>query len=210
MALVGNFNQQLNPRRGVVSFGLTPPRREPHLRSWSDWATSSYSLDTDDTLSVDKDIGDEVKFEERILGLARQFTKGESELGVEPKNAFLGEADSALDPNSANFNSKAWIKNLLANRTDDPDRFPNCSVGVLFKDLSVHGFGSPTDFQKDVLNVTLEIGTLFRYMMGTAKQRIQILRGFDGLIRSGEMLVVLGRPGRYACKPLSLAYERFC
>jgi ABC-type multidrug transport system ATPase subunit len=28
------------------------------------------------------------------------------------------------------------------------------------------------------------------------KRRIDILRNFDGLVKSGEMLVVLGRPGR--------------
>ena len=33
-------------------------------------------------------------------------------------------------------------------------------------------------------------------MTGTGKQKIQILRDFDGLVKSGEMLVVLGRPGR--------------
>jgi ATP-binding cassette subfamily G (WHITE) protein 2 (PDR) len=56
----------------------------------------------------------------------------------------------------------------------------------------VHGFGSPTDYQKDVANSVLQIGALFRSMTGTGKQKIQILRDFDGLVKSGEMLVVLG------------------
>jgi ATP-binding cassette subfamily G (WHITE) protein 2 (PDR) len=42
----------------------------------------------------------------------------------------------------------------------------------------------------------LEIPGLFNKLIGRGKPRkIQILRDFDGLIRSGEMLVVLGRPG---------------
>jgi hypothetical protein len=34
----------------------------------------------------------------------------------------------------------------------------------------LHGFGSPTDYQKDVANSVLQIGALFRSMTGTGKQ----------------------------------------
>jgi predicted ABC-type transport system involved in lysophospholipase L1 biosynthesis ATPase subunit len=44
-------------------------------------------------------------------------------------------------------------------------------------------------------NSVLQVGALMRKLTGTGKQKIQILRDFDGLVRSGEMLVVLGRPG---------------
>ena len=64
--------------------------------------------------------------------------------------------------------------------------------------MSVHGFGTPTDFQKDVGNVFLAgLGSAKR-MLGFkgATQKIQILRNFDGIVKSGELLLVLGRPGR--------------
>jgi ATP-binding cassette subfamily G (WHITE) protein 2 (PDR) len=45
-------------------------------------------------------------------------------------------------------------------------------------------------------NYPLEVGSLFKRLIGRRQQtKIQILRDFDGLVRSGEMLVVLGRPG---------------
>jgi ABC-type multidrug transport system ATPase subunit len=41
----------------------------------------------------------------------------------------------------------------------------------------------------------MEIGTMIRRLLGSKLQKIQILREFDGLVKSGEMLVVLGKPG---------------
>ncbi|KAK9350882.1 P-loop containing nucleoside triphosphate hydrolase protein [Lipomyces doorenjongii] len=111
-------------------------------------------------------------------------------------NPFTDHAqDSSLDPSSENFNARKWMKTLLAFQSRDPERYPKRTAGISFKNLSVHGFGSPTDYQKDVGNAPLEIGALFRWATGMGKQKIDILRGFDGLIKSGEMLVVLGRPG---------------
>ncbi|KAJ5376094.1 CDR ABC transporter [Penicillium cosmopolitanum] len=51
------------------------------------------------------------------------------------------------------------------------------------------------NFSKDVLNSLFEIGTMIRRLLGSKLQKIQILREFDGLVKSGEMLVVLGKPG---------------
>lgn len=44
-------------------------------------------------------------------------------------------------------------------------------------------------------NYPLELGSIFNELTGRGKIKIQILRNFEGLVHSGEMLVVLGRPG---------------
>ena len=44
-------------------------------------------------------------------------------------------------------------------------------------------------------NYPLEIGSIFNKLVGRGQTKIQILRNFEGLVKSGEMLVVLGRPG---------------
>lgn len=44
-------------------------------------------------------------------------------------------------------------------------------------------------------NVVLESVGLFNKITGRGKRKIQILRDFEGLIKSGELLVVLGKPG---------------
>lgn len=41
----------------------------------------------------------------------------------------------------------------------------------------------------------LEVVGLFNKITGRGKTKIQILRDFEGLIKSGELLVVLGKPG---------------
>jgi ABC-type multidrug transport system ATPase subunit len=75
------------------------------------------------------------------------------------------------------------------------DRFLARTAGIAFRNLSAHGFGAATDYQKSVGNVMLEGVGLVRRLMGVGQQRIDILRNFDGLLKPGEMLVVLGPPG---------------
>ncbi|KAH9210215.1 putative ABC transporter [Leptodontidium sp. 2 PMI_412] len=112
------------------------------------------------------------------------------------RNPFLGvPPGSPLDPRGPNFSAQAWFSNLAGYISKDPSNLLHRSAGVSFTDLKVSGFGSPTDYQKSVGNVLLGITTLFRRMAGNSKQEINILREFYGLIESGEMLLVLGRPG---------------
>jgi len=146
-------------------------------------------------------MGKEDDTEREVTRLAQQLTRQSTHYSTSAnlENPFLDVAEgSTLNPNGDNFKARDWMKNLLALTARDPERFPQRAAGISFKNLSVHGYGSPTDYQKDVFNSILQIGHLFRLLTGTGKQKIQILRNFDGLVKSGEMLVVLGRPGRYA------------
>ncbi|KAL3477459.1 ABC transporter Cdr4 [Aspergillus californicus] len=141
---------------------------------------------------------DEDRIEARVGDLARRLTRQSTRFSTKDdfQNPFVvGDPESTLNPNSPNFSPKQWMKVLLAIRSRDKERYPDRTAGVALKNLSVHGYGSPTDYQKDVLNSLLEAGTLIRKLMGMKMQRIQILREFDGLVKSGEMLLVLGRPG---------------
>jgi hypothetical protein len=137
--------------------------------------------------------------EEQVSHLAKRLTRESTRFSTEAlPNPFLGlPEDSTLNPNSPNFKPKNWMKALFAIQSRDSDRYPQRTAGLAFRNLSVHGYGSPTDYQKDVANSILALGSLIRNVAGSGKQKIQILRNFDGLIQSGEMLVVLGRPGRY-------------
>jgi len=111
-------------------------------------------------------------------------------------NPFLGApAGSMLDPACKNFSTKAWLSNLVGFMAKDPSKYTFRRAGVSFRNLDVYGFGSPTDYQKTVANVWLGLSGLFRWLGGVKEQRIQILQSFDGVVESGEMLLVLGRPG---------------
>ncbi|KAJ5335102.1 hypothetical protein N7452_007505 [Penicillium brevicompactum] len=135
--------------------------------------------------------------DEEIRGMVRQLTRHSTRFSsTQTKNPFFEEdKETTWHPDSPFFKSKDWIRALITAQSQHPDRFIQRSAGVAFKNLHVHGFGSPTDYQKDVFNAILSIGGLFRSLAGTGQQRVQILNGFHGLARSGEMLLVLGRPG---------------
>ncbi|KAJ7637098.1 ABC-2 type transporter-domain-containing protein [Roridomyces roridus] len=112
-------------------------------------------------------------------------------------NPFEEEArqqDETLDPLSAKFDINVWLKAVMGITSRDPEKFPTRTAGVSFRNLNVHGVGSPTDYQKTVSNIWLGLGSVVKGLMGmkSGKRKIQILRDFDGLLKSGELLVVLG------------------
>lgn len=110
-------------------------------------------------------------------------------------NPFLGSDDPQLDPRSGKFSPQAWIRTLVGIQSRDPERYPTRVAGVSYRNLNIHGFGTPTDYQKTFGNYPLAIASMLNKLTGRGKTKIQILRDFDGLVKGGEMLVVLGRPG---------------
>ena len=133
--------------------------------------------------------------EGEVHELARRFTRQSSIYSTAGQNPFRAEPGSALDPNGGHFNARAWCKTMLQMHTEDQQAHPLRTVGLSFKNLNVHGFGSDTDYQKSVGNVLLEGVGLARKLMGHRQRKIEILQSLDGLVEAGEMLVVLGPPG---------------
>jgi ABC-type branched-subunit amino acid transport system ATPase component len=126
--------------------------------------------------------------------LARRFSaiSGWSDVPSNPLEAGKG---SELDPHSPNFKARTWVKSMLKFTRED-GRLPLRTGGVAFRNLSAHGFGAATDYQKDVGNIWLESVSIVKKILGLEKpRRIDILRDFEGVVESGEMLVVLGPPG---------------
>lgn len=152
-------------------------------RHQSTTSTSTDAIDTDEEGQA-------------VAVLARQITlQSVKTSGGGYVNPFLGSDDPQLDPRSGKFSPKAWIKTLVGIQSRDPERYPTRVAGVSYRNLNVHGFGAPTDYQKTFGNYPLAIASIFNKLTGRGKIKIQILRDFDGLVKSGEMLVVLGRPG---------------
>ncbi|OBR06397.1 Multidrug resistance protein cdr1 [Colletotrichum higginsianum IMI 349063] len=110
-------------------------------------------------------------------------------------NPFLSSHPS-LDPSCREqFNAKKWARALLQHSARNPQHYPRLEAGVAYRSLSVHGYGTDTDYQKDVLNVLWQAPVLVKQALSKRRQKIDILRDFDGIVESGEMLLVLGRPG---------------
>ena len=153
------------------------------------------SLSSEPSSSNDHDIAVDPAY----LGqLARKITSQSIAYSTKShlENPFLTtDENSPVNPNGSNFNPRAWLKLNLAIKSRDPDRYPTRTAGFTYRNLNVHGFGTPTDYQKDVATTILQVAGWARRVVGAGKQKIQILRNFDGIVRSGEMLMVLGRPG---------------
>jgi ATP-binding cassette, subfamily G (WHITE), member 2, PDR len=132
---------------------------------------------------------------EEIKRLARQMTRATSTYSQVGANPWEYEAGSALDPTSDNFRPRAFIKAMMNLQAQEEGSSLGRTAGFAFRNLSAHGYGAGTDYQKSVGNVWLQGLGLARSLTGAGQRRIDILRNFDGLVRAGEMLVVLGPPG---------------
>lgn len=120
--------------------------------------------------------------------LVRKFTSQSQQQHHE--SPFATELHSRLDPKSESFRAKDWARSFYNLRYSSEETVSRVA-GVAFRNLNVWGKGSPTDFQSTVGNTILKLPSLF----GRGSQKIEILRGLDGLLLPGEQLCVLGPPG---------------
>ncbi|KAH7270978.1 ABC-2 type transporter-domain-containing protein [Fusarium solani] len=99
----------------------------------------------------------------------------------------------ALDPTSSQFDIYEWLQNFV--QTLRNQGITAKKTGVVWKNLNVSGTGAALQVQETVasmLMAPLRLGELFSF---GKKEPKHILRSFDGLVKSGELLIVLGRPG---------------
>lgn len=102
--------------------------------------------------------------------------------------------DPELDPSvPSRFNVAKWAKMIL--KSMDDHHIPRKRTGVCFQDLSVTGSGPSVNIQKNVFSILSAPFRLNEWInVGNQNPRL-ILHDFNGVVKSGEILVVLGRPG---------------
>ncbi|KAK4171533.1 ABC-2 type transporter-domain-containing protein [Triangularia setosa] len=86
------------------------------------------------------------------------------------------------------------LANWLAIRKEN-DR---SRIAVSFLHLNCHGFAGSDEsrYQQTVTSWALAIPRfLARFVSGRTSRKVQILHDFNGIVKPGEMLLVLGRPG---------------
>ncbi|KAJ3536716.1 hypothetical protein NM208_g6606 [Fusarium decemcellulare] len=158
--------------------------------------------ETDKRPQVSTDLGREtasLDLEQRhsiVQDLAREYTK-QSAVDANDSATIFSSTDpnSPLNPRGDRFNARTWAKTVAKAASERGQGFRR--VGLCFQNVNVFGYGTPTDFQKDVGNVWLALPMMIRRLFSktAGHTRIDILHQFDGLIRPGEMCVVLGPPG---------------
>ena len=107
----------------------------------------------------------------------------------------FSQDDPRLDPESDEFDYYRWAQTALSSL--DRQGINPQEQGVVFSNLRVSGSGSALQFQETVMSsLTVPFRFVINSIFGRNKAgRRRILHGFDGLLQSGELLLVLGRPG---------------
>lgn len=130
--------------------------------------------------------------DDEVRTLAQKLTTR----SVHGQNPFTAEQGSKLDPHSENFDSRAFGKAYYNTLMSPENGAIPRTAGVAFENLWAHGSGANIEFQKTVGNIFLDAVSLVRTLFGSSrKSKVNILRGMDGILHSGEMLMVLGPPG---------------
>ena len=101
--------------------------------------------------------------------------------------------DPRLDPENAKFDIYIWARAFM--RAMDENKIKIAKSGFTFKDLSVSGSGSSLGLQATVGSVFMAPFRFREHCLFKSRSSKQIIKDFNGIMTSGEMLVVLGRPG---------------
>ncbi|KAK7047753.1 Multidrug resistance protein [Paramarasmius palmivorus] len=158
---------------------------------------------SEDTVTPEPPIP-EVDVEQEVAQLARTFTQRSLAQHVDTDvHPFSEDAEPELDPRSEKFDPQRWLRSMFGIHSRDSQRYPKRTAGISFTNLNVYGYGKPTDYQKTVGNILLGIPDMIKGLLGNKGQRIDILRDFEGLVKDGEMLVVLGPPGSTFLKTIA-------
>ncbi|KZT26064.1 hypothetical protein NEOLEDRAFT_1063724 [Neolentinus lepideus HHB14362 ss-1] len=103
------------------------------------------------------------------------------------------DSDVTLTVGDGPFDFEKILRHVIKKReeTDIKAR----SLGVVFKDLKVQGLGASVSYQPtlgSVINPLNFLDTLQKLRHPPVRE---IIDGFEGVVKPGEMLLVLGRPG---------------
>ncbi|KUI55507.1 ABC transporter CDR4 [Cytospora mali] len=103
------------------------------------------------------------------------------------------EDNSSLAPSSKAFDPAKWAQSIVCEieaRGIRPAR-----TGIMFKELTVFGTGDAVQTQRTVDSVLAGPLRPGQFLHLGKKAPKSILSNFDGVLGSGELLIVLGRPG---------------
>lgn len=104
----------------------------------------------------------------------------------------LAEDDPVFDPSNKDFDLYKYLRLFM--RELQADGGETKKSGIVFKNLSVSGSGAALQLQSTVADFVLAPFRV-RELFGGSKSHKQIINKFDGVLKSGELVIVLGRPG---------------
>jgi ATP-binding cassette subfamily G (WHITE) protein 2 (PDR) len=130
---------------------------------------------------------------ETLTKIATQRSRRQSTTGVTDTLAALAAQDPSLDPQSGKFDLQKWLKTAVNDISRDGR--PGHTSDVVFKKLNVYGSGAALQYQDTVTSTLSAPFRLPQILRESHSPQRRILKDFNGLLKSGELLLVLGRPG---------------
>lgn len=109
-----------------------------------------------------------------------------------PKEGISSAADPELDPDSTSFNSAYWARMMLRKVKGVGGGLQRS--GIVLKDVTVSTRRTAEDLRNATVASVIPMAVRSAFHRRNAPER-SVVRNVDVLVKSGEMLLVLGRPG---------------
>ena len=175
------------PIDNVSTSSSEGPRFEP-IRTRKTRDSVDYQFHDDESATRD-----ELARIASILSGRQQPSRASTASGLQRQDtvAGMGVESPEFDPNSPSFNFFLWMRKFVQLLEQNNIKFTRS--GFTFQNLNVSGKGSALQLQKTVGSIFMQ-PFRFREAFNHPPEK-QILRNFNGHVNSGEILIVLGRPG---------------
>ena len=133
-------------------------------------------------------------------GTPPSLVPGKYEMSTPPQVAtdlsYAPEGNDPFDTNSPGWTFGGHLAASLQSGDDTRKRPLSAEMSVLFDNLRVVGAGSGATYQDSISEIARTPIELVQSLFSRRKDPEKtILHGIDGVVRAGEMLLVLGRPG---------------
>jgi ABC-type nitrate/sulfonate/bicarbonate transport system ATPase subunit len=109
------------------------------------------------------------------------------------QSVIASPGDAKVDPQSDQFNLSSFLR--MFRQQLEAEGHTMRQVGLVYKNLNVYGSGAALQLQKTVTDLAMSLFRVGETFSFGKKDHKHILRKFDGVVKPGELLIVLGRPG---------------
>jgi ATP-binding cassette subfamily G (WHITE) protein 2 (PDR) len=140
--------------------------------------------------------GNRADLNQIVTKLSRSYTLLTSPTaGLQRRETITGleDDDPVFDPNSTSFDLYKFVLKVV--RQFQQEGITIRHSGLVFKDLNISGNGSALNLQPTLGSLLMTPFQLRDHFSSQKRPEKRILKDFNGVLKGGELLIALGRPG---------------